>query len=94
MVNRKYGVCWRSVKRIKDRITWKQYTQGLGPPGDIVVWGLTEQERREICWYPYNSEITAEKYGITTQTVRNIRRQYYPMPKDMSKIKYDPNVDD
>jgi hypothetical protein len=83
---KKYGVSWRSVKRIKSRITWKKYTGDLGLPGELVIWGLTEQQRREIFWYPEDTKSTAKKYKVTMQTVRNIRKQHYPMPRDMSKV--------
>jgi hypothetical protein len=83
---KKYGVTWNTIKRIKRRETYPQYTKDLKEPGDIIVWGLTEQQRREIYWYPDDIETTSNLYQVTPQTVRNIRKKYYPMPRDLTKV--------
>ena len=73
----KYNVGLARVRRIKERKTYKKYTEKFGVPGEIILFGLTETNRNQIINSIENPDSLAKKFKVHPETVRNIRKRGY-----------------
>ena len=68
-----YNVGIGVVRNIKFRNTYKKETEGLGVPGEISLWGLTETDIDDIYESKEPRKELAKKYGVDPETIRNIQ---------------------
>jgi hypothetical protein len=68
-----YGVSRTVVKNIKERRSFKKYTEGLGKAGCVKKYNLTNQDTVDIFNSPESLNILAKKYNVHQATIRNIK---------------------
>lgn len=72
-IKEKFGCSVRVAKRIKFGQTYEEITQFFDSPGEIKLHKLTWDDVCDIRGSDYPASHYCQKYGITKETVYNIR---------------------
>lgn len=70
----KYNIGIRAVKNIKMQVTYKDVTENLENPGQIVKYGLSPNDVEYIYDSDKSYKDLSVQFGINLETVRNIKK--------------------